>query len=386
MERFPAIVIGGPPHSGKSVLTYSLTQALRARGVQHYVVRATPDGEGDWANEAAQQLVRTLRAKGEFSPAFTDFVCRSLAERHLPLLVDAGGRPTPEQERILDSCTHVILLTPDEAAGLWWGDLARRHHLPVIADLTSDLHGQDRVTDAGPPLRGVISGLDRRRTATGPVFDALVQRVAAILHYDADELYRLHESNCPAEIVISLARLARTLEIPFEGEKACWRPEHIRRVLDYLPEATPLGLYDRGPNWLYVAVALQAAPAPFVQFDPRLGWVQAAALQQGEPPSGAALRFRRRQAAGFVVLNTCAPAAHLEHDEFRVQIAPVLPSDVGIVLGGQLPLWAYTSLALTYYRAAPWVAVYQPQLDCAVVAYSADTKVAVGDRLHHVGT
>ncbi len=50
MELFPAILVGGPPHSGKSVLTYSLTQALRRRGVDHYVLRAAPDGEGDWAN------------------------------------------------------------------------------------------------------------------------------------------------------------------------------------------------------------------------------------------------------------------------------------------------------------------------------------------------
>ena len=44
MELFPAVMIGGPPHSGKSVLAYSLTQALRARGVAHYVLRAYPDG------------------------------------------------------------------------------------------------------------------------------------------------------------------------------------------------------------------------------------------------------------------------------------------------------------------------------------------------------
>ena len=58
MELFPAVMIGGPPHSGKSVLAYSLSQALRARQVAHYVLRAFPDGEGDWANEADQAMVR----------------------------------------------------------------------------------------------------------------------------------------------------------------------------------------------------------------------------------------------------------------------------------------------------------------------------------------
>jgi len=47
MNQFPALMIGGPPHSGKSVLAYSLTQALRARQIDHYLLRACPDGEGD---------------------------------------------------------------------------------------------------------------------------------------------------------------------------------------------------------------------------------------------------------------------------------------------------------------------------------------------------
>ena len=136
MDRFPAILIGGPPHSGKSVLTYSLTHALRQLGRQHYVIRAAPDGEGDWANEASQKLVRELRYKGAFTVAFTDFVCQSLHNRHLPLLVDVGGSPTPEQERILDYCTHAILLTPDASARNYWRTLIKRLSLIHISEPT----------------------------------------------------------------------------------------------------------------------------------------------------------------------------------------------------------------------------------------------------------
>src|ERR1700730_1119067 len=52
----PAVLIGGPPNAGKSVLTYNLTRELRRRrrdgyhdrGIPHYVFRANPDIEGDW--------------------------------------------------------------------------------------------------------------------------------------------------------------------------------------------------------------------------------------------------------------------------------------------------------------------------------------------------
>lgn len=65
MSLFPAILIGGPPHSGKSVLVYSLTQALRARGVVHYALRACPDGEGDFSNETDQAVIRLVRDPGQ---------------------------------------------------------------------------------------------------------------------------------------------------------------------------------------------------------------------------------------------------------------------------------------------------------------------------------
>jgi CRISPR-associated protein Csx3 len=101
MELFPAVLIGGPPNSGKSVLTYSLSQSLRKRGVAHYVLRAAPDGEGDWFHEAEPRLARQLRIKEAFDERWADRIMRDVQRRHLPLLVDVGGMLTLEQERIL---------------------------------------------------------------------------------------------------------------------------------------------------------------------------------------------------------------------------------------------------------------------------------------------
>jgi CRISPR-associated protein Csx3 len=49
MPDFPAVLIGGPPHSGKSVFVYSLTRALRAARIPHYALRAGRQRAGtDW--------------------------------------------------------------------------------------------------------------------------------------------------------------------------------------------------------------------------------------------------------------------------------------------------------------------------------------------------
>jgi len=379
MELFPAILIGGPPHSGKSVLTYSLSQALRQRGVQHYVLRAAPDGEGDWANEAAQKLVRTLRVKGAFTPAFVDYVCDTLAARHLPLLVDVGGRPTPAQERIFDFCTHAVLLTPDSAARDTWRDIAMRHILPILAELTSRLQGTDQVETRRPMLRGVITGLKRGATATGPVFEALTERLARALFYKADELYRIHSSLCEAETVVNLYQLARTFDVPHQGECATWAPHHLPRLLDYLPQGTPLGLYGRCPAWIYAAVAFYPKSGEFYQFDARQGWVQPQPLRQA-PEALPPLQATVDTDADRCWIDLNLPDAYLDYDPDKAFAIPTPPPGVGVALSGRIPLWLYTGLALAY-RDAPWVAIYQPQLHGAVVVHSRDPRHPIGDTI-----
>jgi CRISPR-associated protein Csx3 len=379
MEQFPAIFIGGPPHSGKSVLAYSLTRALRQRNVKHYVIRAAPDGEGDWVNEANQALVRLLRAKSDFTPSFTDFVCSSIHGRHLPLLVDVGGRPTPYQERIFDCCSHAVLLAPNPSALNRWRAIARRHAVPIVAELISHVEGYQSIASTEPILQGIITGLDRSKTASGPLFDALVDRLADILYFDPAELYRLHERTCSIETVIDLNRMGQTLGVHMKGQEARWEPRHLVSVLDYLPARTPLALYGRGPNWLYTAVALLTHPAPFVQFDPRLSWVKAKPLRVGQPDPSTPLEFRLHQSPDYVHVTIHRRCAHLEYDDLDAWRAPLLPAQLGVILSGKLPLWLYTSLALTYHTA-PWLAVYQPQLG-DVVVYSADQTQPIGNLL-----
>ncbi|MBV9228005.1 MAG: hypothetical protein JOZ18_01740, partial [Chloroflexi bacterium] len=63
MNLLPAVLVGGPPHAGKSVLFYRLTQALLECGISHHAIRACPDGEGNWFHEGDPDLVSTIRVK-----------------------------------------------------------------------------------------------------------------------------------------------------------------------------------------------------------------------------------------------------------------------------------------------------------------------------------
>ncbi len=376
MELFPAVMIGGPPHSGKSVLAYSLTQALRARNVAHYVLRAYPDGEGDWANEADQALVRRIRVKGAGTPEWIARMCRDIANRHLPLIVDVGGCPTAWQEAVFDQCTHAILLTPDADNRSCWRERAARHGLPLLADLHSALAGDDLVQETGPILRGQITGLERGRAAQGPVFEALATLLASLFAYDDAELRAAHLALSPAELVIELNRVGQALDLGSEWRR--WSPGQLPVLLDYLPAQTPLAVYDRGPNWLYAALALHAYPAQLYQFDVRLGWVAPPALIVDATPPSPLLSARSLDRPTHTRLELALPESYLDYGEAEGLALPPRPPGKGVVLSGKLPLWLWTALVRAY-RDAPWIAIFQPQLeDKAVVIASQDLNVSVG--------
>ena len=372
MELFPAVLIGGPPHSGKSVLSYSLTQALRTMKIQHYVLRAYPDGEGDWSNEADRETVRAIRIKGEGTKQWVAQICRDIANRQLPLIVDVGGKPTVWQEEIFNHCTHAVILTPNEEAQKLWQGYVQRYGLLTIAELRSELKGEDRIEEEQPVLQGVISGLERRQSARGAAFKALLKRIAALFAYKQEELKRWHLSAAPAETVLDLPRLAETLT----GRQS-WRPQDLPLLLDYLPAQTSLALYNRAPNWVYAALTLHSLPAPLYQFDPRLGWVEAPSLKIGPLTANALWQVQRASIAGGYRFDFNIKGVYLDYSEAENLFTPPLPPGKGLLISGKLPMWLWTALA-RIYRPAPWLAVYQPQIGGVVVSSNAPD-VKVGD-------
>ena len=387
MAHFNAILIGGPPHSGKSVLTYSLTQTLRQQGIDHYVLRACPDGEGDWSNETPPETVRLIRQKGRFTPEFVQQVANDLRRRHLPLLVDAGGKPQDDQEIILAQCTHAILIAQDEAGLALWRPLVERNGLSVIAELLSLREGHDALISSGRNLRAHLTGLERHHQVKGPVFDALALCAATYLHEPSDLLRRRHLDSAPVELTVDLQQLARQLGVA--GETVFWTPEQLPSLLGYLPSAASLGLYGRGPNWLFAAVAAHVQGAPFYQFDVRLGWVTPPAIVVGGETSGGeregaekdadgALALAVTQCQGYQLLTMSAPGYLIDYDECNGIRAPLIDAEQGVVLSGRVPHWLTAAMAIAY-RGQPWVAVYQPPLRKAAVVASRTPGVKVGD-------
>ncbi len=391
MNLFPAILLAGPPHSGKSVLGFLLSAELRRRKIAHYLLRAVPDGEGDWFLEGAQAGVLTLkyRSKRPYHARFLDDMQRRIDQRRLPLLVDVGGRPQgAAQEALLASCTHVVLLAADEAGLDAWR--ARLEALPLlhVAELRSTRTEAEQLSAAQPVLRGVIAGLERDahlRSAdfftdpgAHPVAAQLADQVAGLCAYAPDDLRRRHIQDAPYPL-LDLDELGVSLSRDFNGR---WRPEDLPRLRQGVAAGQALAVYGRAPGWLAAAVACLAWPAPAAVFDIHQGWVTAPPVWAVQRRRGTgALTFSLASlpgaAVGDEILQIDLPASGvLEADDLRL---PDLPGQGGLVISGKLPLWAFMSLGRCFAPRRAWTAVYDPRMQAGVVVHSRTPGVEIGE-------
>lgn len=391
-KSLPAILIGGVPDAGKSVLTHNLTRELRRREIPHYVFRANPDGEGDWFLEGEdEQLVRQIRsdAKRDWSDEFRKLVCHDLPNRLLPLIVDLGGRPKNEDTCIFRSCTHSLLLLKEgkEEANQTWRDFTSRNGLTPLAELHSKLSGPSELTAWKPVLKGTITGLERRKQVRGPVFDALVERISQIFgSYSREELETLHLSKAPVESIVNLPHWLEKLA----PDQDTWSYDLLQPLLAELSPQTTYAVYERGPGWLYGALALYAGvQQPFYQFDPRLGWVEPPALRSGpaEQSSPPLIHIKQQTLKPPTYHNAFILTIHLFHgyiDYTQVgQLTfPEPAPDQGIIIDGKLPLWLFTALARFYaQRNVPWIAFNEARTARPVVVWSQIDEHFIGEVL-----
>ena len=379
----PAILIGGPPHAGKSVLFYSLTRTLHERGVRHHAIRACPDGEGNWYQEVHRVLdletIRLLRVKKAWTEDFVQGICRDLERRHLPLLVDVGGQPEEWQQRILQTCTHALLiLRPDRTDSTdFWRALVKRAGLLLLAECLSQRCGTSSVTSTLPILKGTLANLEHGIPVQGAFFDALIERITALFaSYSLEELEQAKLALAPAEFPVNLDPLLRKLD----PQANVWTPTMLKRLPDELPRDRALAIYGRGPGWLYAMLAVFAGQRPFYQFDPRIGWLAPPTLKVDAPPSSGELSVRLQPYQDAQLLSIRINTDYLDHLQAEQLSFPSLPTTGGIIFDGKIPHWLLTALARFYTQSGmAWVACHQPELKTAVVIASSDPAHTAGD-------
>lgn len=387
ISRLPALLVGGPPNAGKSILTYNLSQELRRREIQHYVFRASPDGEGDWSHEGDSVTVRQLRieSKRKWSDDFRRLVSRDLRRRLVPLIVDLGGCPVEEDSSIFQACTHSLLLlrADKEEESQKWRHIVARYGLIPLAELHSQREkGPSIPATREPVLSGTITGMDGIDPLTGRVYDILVGRICKLFgSYTDEELERPHMRDARGEKIVHLPKWLAT-NAPGQD---VWTPDLLGPLLEDLPAQTSYGVYGRAPNWVYGVLALYGGTQqPFYQFDPRHNWIEPPPLNASESPQKVqeTILLETQANENTWMLTVLLKYGYIDYTEADRLIFPEPPSGSGVIINGKLPLWLFTALARFYARRdVPWIALNYAQFNKAFVISSQDDTHTIGEIL-----
>jgi CRISPR-associated protein Csx3 len=188
-----AILVCGPPGSGKSVLSYALRASLILRfpELPFLLHRANWDGEGNWSYETpdsklVEQLVQEHERRMHINPE-TATEIPFFFDRHTNatvnlrevldlIIVDLGGRIQPEKHLLIERCTHSIIISKDPDKIPEWQKFCEPALKP-IAIIHSVLENRLEILRTEPYLEIIAGPWERGKTLTVPdiLLDAVIK-------------------------------------------------------------------------------------------------------------------------------------------------------------------------------------------------------------------
>lgn len=185
----PALLIVGPPDSGKSVLSHALFQALLPEAPDVYLQRAQWDGEGNYILELGaafdqgdREALKALN-RGQLTDRFFTYHAQAILQlrrqKHL-VLVDVGGIVQPEKQPILEACSHYLIISAKRDAIAPWHEFCRdRGNLTPLAVLHSTLEPCETTHAREPYLELTCGAWIQGQPRTVPT--ALLEKVQGLI-------------------------------------------------------------------------------------------------------------------------------------------------------------------------------------------------------------
>lgn len=199
-----ALLIVGPPNSGKSVLANTLRMTLDQQfsTYNHYLFRAHWDGEGNHTFETPNHsLAERLRAENkrklQHQPDADMLIEKFFNDRAQDLanirqvvditLVDVGGKPDRAKLPVIQQCTHYWVISNDMGKVNEWHNLCQEANLQPSVVIESVLDDCLDVRQKQPYLELSI----------GPWQRGQIRELPAVLHEQLASICSLVRSQSP---------------------------------------------------------------------------------------------------------------------------------------------------------------------------------------------
>lgn len=392
------IVIGGPPHSGKSVFIEALTQNLDKDNT--FSFSAAPDGEGPWLQRHYDDPeVVKFRQKGKFTPEFVADRKKKINDWEGPLMIiDVGGRTSKENAQMIEGATHAIILAGDLSKVAEWRDFFEENNIEVIAKLHSHYQGDRDVQRSMESEKSHITSSVHHLERGEPAADReTIKQVAGLISgmVDGNVAYKqAHEGENvnPFEVFIPEVfkdlpneTIERAITTRDGQQKQVQNKQILRSAIPQIYEKALE--FDGQPAWLngpvnsWEAIALAMAFEDAGSSDVRLrgpdGYIPVKSLPETEKLDTKWWTEPKQQGEMegkpvYVVHNT----AHASNNpvspaDLETMTVPRLPEGSIVIISTQGPNWLKASIAAGYRGKVAGIAAFQPG-EGSTIAWSED--------------
>ena len=356
------IVFCGPPHSGKSVFLSNLIEKMPTDS--HTILRACPDGEGNWSNNKNQNETILVRKKGKFTPEFVNNVCNAIDNQTSKIsLIDVGGVISKENEQIFKHCDSFVIVSRDEESKEKWLQFGNKLGLQCLGVIDSKLEGQDEIYKREPYLQGKITGLQRGNNLENSIIiNALLSDIVKKSKYDEKETSKEEKTE---GIMIDDTELG--FELGYGNEfkteqgipikKVKWSEDAISKVYkkmdQILKKDSKVRLNGIRANFILCAIAKSAMKKGIRQlstYDIRLKkYIPIKRLPQKRGIKQAeGLQYNIIQNDSNIFMDIDITGEQYTLEEYKKCIIPKLKKNKNLYLSGRIPHWLLASISGSY--------------------------------------
>lgn len=398
LKRGIKIVIGGPPHSGKSVFIEALTQNLDKDNT--FSFSAAPDGEGPWLQRHYNNPeVVKFRQKGKFTPEFVADRKKKIRDWEGPLMIiDVGGWTSEENARMIEGATHAIILAGDLSKVAEWRDFFEENNIEVIAKLHSHYQGNHDVQRPMEPEKShIVSSVHHLERGEPAADRETIKQVAGLISglVEGNVAYKeAHEGENanPFEVFIPEVFkdlpneiIERTITTRDGQQKQVQNKQILRSAIPQIYEKALD--FDGQPAWLnglvnsWEAIALAMAFEDAGSNDVRLrgpdGYIPVKKLPEAEELDTKWWAEPQQQGEMegkpiYVVHNTAHASNNpISPTDLETMTVPELPENAVVIISTQGPNWLKASIASSYKGKVAGIAAFQPG-EGSTVAWAAN--------------